>query len=361
MTTFLFAWELGGGLGHVLPFRPVAQALIAKGHRVVAALRKLTHVEGAFGDLPVETRAAPYKNWPSGDRGDPLLTFAHILHNTGWSRAVRGRGIRHCTFGTGFFCPPDQAPLPNLVPWLQADPDKLARDEAHVLNVANEVLSAHGQPPLARLSQLYADAGDRILTTFAELDHYGPRPNEQYVGWWPAGAGQRFEWPRGNGPKVYAYFKDFSAIAETAKYLQQEGWPTVIFAPGLLEKLRPFVSPSLVVTGTPLDLGQVAREADLILQNANHGTLTEFLLAGRPVVSVPITLEQAILARRVAEIGAGPSAANNRPDEIIGALQTLLRDGRSMQAAKRFAHKYAAFDSKQALATVVERLERLVK
>ncbi len=85
MATFLFTWELGGGLGHVMPFRPVAERLIAKGHRVVAALRELTHAERAFGDLSMEYLPAPFKSWRTADRMDPLLTFAHILHNTGWS------------------------------------------------------------------------------------------------------------------------------------------------------------------------------------------------------------------------------------------------------------------------------------
>ncbi len=39
MSTILFAWELGGGLGHLVQLRPPAEALAARGHRVLAAVR----------------------------------------------------------------------------------------------------------------------------------------------------------------------------------------------------------------------------------------------------------------------------------------------------------------------------------
>ena len=394
MATFFFAWELGGGLGHVLPFRPVAQALIAKGHRVVAALRDQTHAVRAFGDLPIRCLPAPHKSWRTDDRIEPLLTFAHILHNTGWSRvddlkkltaawrtvlddvrpdvvicdhsptmllALRGRGIKHATFGTGFFCPPDRTPLPNLSLFVNGNPIKLRRDESHVFQVANEVLCASGQPTLLHLTQLYAEADDRVLTTFAELDHYPERKPGRYSGWWPTGAGRPFDWPAGHGPKVYAYLKDFPALIDVVKFLREQAWPTVIFAPGLLDKLRPFASASLALTDVPLDLQQVASEADLAIQNANHGTLAELLLAGKPVLSIPITLEQAILARRVAELGAGMTAWGNYAADVVRTITVMLDSDRYEIAARRFAERYAGFDPKKALAGVVERIERLVR
>ena len=394
MATFLYAWELGGGLGHVLPFRPIAQALLAKGHRVVAALRDLVHVEQAFGGSGVDCLPAPHKNWRTDDRIEPLLSFAHILHNTGWSRAsdlriltgawgtildtvrpdtaicdhcpalllaLRGQGIKHATFGTGFCVPPDKSPWPAFGLGGNADPEKLLRDETHVRQVANGVLAEAGQPPLERLAQLYAEADDQILTTFAELDHYPQRPNARYSGWWPTGAGRPFNWPQGNGPKVYAYFKEFPALSATVRFLREQGWPTVIFAPGLLEKLRPLALPSLVVTDTPLDLQQVGREADLVIHNGTHGMLAELLLVGKPALSVPLTTEQAILAQRVAESGAGLSAANNNAAAIVRAMHLMLQDVRYADAARGFAQQYSGFNSVEALNDVVDRLEGLVK
>ena len=392
MATFLYAWELGGGLGHVLPFRPVARALLAKGHRVVAALREQKHAARGFGDLGIRCLQSPYKSWRTDDRIEPLLTFAHILHNTGWSRAsdihtlttawravlddvrpdvvicdhsptmllaLRGRGLKHCTFGTGFCAPPEETPLPNLGPWLQGDPSKLHRDEAHVLQVANEVLAAAGQPPLTRVTQLYGEADEQILTTFAELDHYPDRRNARYDGWWPVGAGEAFAWPPSTGPKIYAYFKEFPAIGEVVKFMHERAGPAVIFAPGLLDKLRPFASASLTVTETPLDLQQVAREADLVLHHGTHGTTAEMLLAGKACLSIPLTMEQAILARRVAHIGAGASAAGNNAAEIMRAIDAMLQTDRYADAARRFAKCNAWLDPIKALAEVVERLEKL--
>src|SRR5207247_8636282 len=48
MATVLFAWELGGGLGHMMQMAPLARALVRRGHRVYAALREVAGPEGGF-------------------------------------------------------------------------------------------------------------------------------------------------------------------------------------------------------------------------------------------------------------------------------------------------------------------------
>ena len=143
------------------------------------------------------------------------------------------------------------------------------------------------------------------------------------------------------------------------KFLKERAGPTVIFAPGLLDKLRPFASASLTVTDMPLALQQVAAEADLVIHNGTHGTTAEMLLAGKACLSIPLTMEQAILARRIAQIGAGTTAAGNNAAQIIRAIDAMLQTDQYAQAARRFAKRHAWFDPKKALADVVERLERL--
>ena len=39
VSTVLFAWELGGGMGHLLPHRALLAALLKKGHTVHVASR----------------------------------------------------------------------------------------------------------------------------------------------------------------------------------------------------------------------------------------------------------------------------------------------------------------------------------
>lgn len=42
MSTILFAWELGAGLGHLMQMRPLVHALLEQGHRVAAASKDLS-------------------------------------------------------------------------------------------------------------------------------------------------------------------------------------------------------------------------------------------------------------------------------------------------------------------------------
>ena len=42
MANILFAWELGGGAGHIHILAPLAEALASRGHRVFLAARELT-------------------------------------------------------------------------------------------------------------------------------------------------------------------------------------------------------------------------------------------------------------------------------------------------------------------------------
>src|SRR4051812_21416649 len=84
MATILFAWELGGGLGHLMQMRPLAEALAGRGHRVHVALRHLCRSAGqVFGRAGVRFHQAPFRS-----RGQLRFrrtpSFAHLLANVGF-------------------------------------------------------------------------------------------------------------------------------------------------------------------------------------------------------------------------------------------------------------------------------------
>ena len=51
MADIFLAWELGGGMGHVVPLSQLTQALVRHGHRVHLALRDLSGAPSALGAL----------------------------------------------------------------------------------------------------------------------------------------------------------------------------------------------------------------------------------------------------------------------------------------------------------------------
>src|ERR1043165_4605640 len=85
MGTILLAWELGAGLGHLVRLKPIAQGLLQKGHRVYAAIRDLASAQNVFPAGQVSVLQAPIQVRLSPNQIEKPFTFAHILHNFGFS------------------------------------------------------------------------------------------------------------------------------------------------------------------------------------------------------------------------------------------------------------------------------------
>ncbi len=80
MKTILIAWELGGGLGHLLQLAPVVKGLAQRGHRVVLALKDLSRARAVFPE-GVQLLQAPVKTRTEANAIQAPMTFA-----------IRGRG-----------------------------------------------------------------------------------------------------------------------------------------------------------------------------------------------------------------------------------------------------------------------------
>jgi hypothetical protein len=393
--TVLFAWELGGGLGHLMQMLPLARGLVRGGHRVAVALRHLSaSAAELFGRVGVTFLQAPFRS-----KG-PLVfprpeNFAHLLANVGFANgselfaltsawrnlfrmvkpdlvvfdhsptallASRGiPGMRRALIGSGFCCPPDECPFPAFRPEggaPQRTAQELAEDEERLLSHVNKILSKWGEAPLDRLGRLYSDVDENFLTTFPELDHYPRRGGARYSG--PVIPEPNLDangalavrcpprWPDGNGRRVFAYLKASRSLPRVLHDLQERGCPTLLYVEGVdPAKLRKrFGRPSLRFEDRPLDLGLVAPECDLAVLNGGHGVTAEMLLAGKPILEVPLVLEQTLTAEAVRRIGAGEAATikQGSPWEGDKLLEALLTEPRYGRAARSFAERHAAFD-----------------
>ncbi len=430
MSTILYAWELGGGLGHILRFHPLADRLIGRGHRVIAALRELRNAEAMVArrsatELPprtgvpseIEYLPAPHLAWKIPDPIDPAMTYADLLHNIGFSsvetlrtltrawRTIFGLarpdtvlcdhsptallaasldGIPTATIGTGFCCPPcDGESLPELRPWMKRqelapslvfDPEAQTRrategaqqngepilraSEQRLLATINANRAEAGKEPWEQLTQLYSSASETFLTTFEELDHFAPRRAAQYLGVWESDQGQRFAWPGGSGPRVFFYTHRFPAREWLLDELRRRELPTVAYTHDLpqaaAEKLA---GPTLFISPVPLDAAQGAAECDIAILNSGHNSCAQFLLAGKPLLLLPIALEQGLLMRRLTSQGLAVSAPPDRPAAIAAALDELLANPRYGESARTFAAKYASYDPQAAQDEIIRRIE----
>jgi hypothetical protein len=392
MATFLLAWELGRGSGHLVRLLPIAEGLTRRGHQVFAAVKDLPRAQAILPTSLLTLIAAPL----SSDRVseiEPALTFAHVLHNVGFGDldrlrqlttrwrtvfeetrpdliafdhsptallAARGLPTRRVLLGSGFFCPPDRSPLPNLRPWIKANASQLIDQERLVLDQMNTILRELGQSPLDRITQLYSDVDENFLTTLKELDHYRDRPQSQYWGAWTKTRGEIPIWPNCPGKRIYGYLKPFDGLTHLLTLLRALNHPTLIHCDGVdISIQREFGRGNLRFAKDRLDLETVGRECDLGILNGNHGTTIALLLAGKPTFQVPITLEQAMLADAVRRMGAGLAASSSRRTEVTDRLKRMLLTDTYSRAAKGFKARYADFDALRQQENMLNRIEWL--
>lgn len=400
MATVLFTWELGGGLGHMFQLLPLAEGLVGRGHRVFVALRNLADAATVFGRSGVSFLPAPHK---SGGHvySHRTLNYAHVLANIGWGsygelfglgsawrnilEFVRPdliifdhsptallasryfRDVRRVVIGSGFLCPPDARPFPPFRPPEQIDMARLMADEDHLVCHANRLLQHWGQPPLDRLAQVYSEVDETFLVTFPELDHYGERHGVRYWGPINGPGGANPAWPQAPGhdasKRVYAYLKKSPALPALLETLAQRGYSAIIFTDGIDgDTRRQFTSGTMRFCDGRLDLAQVGRKCDVAVHNANHGTLSELLLAGCPMLQLPITVEQQILARRVCQLGAAEAIPLNITSaaEIGSKLDAVLGNAAYRAQARQFAERHRDFDRARQQQDLLERVEMIL-
>ena len=111
----------------------------------------------------------------------------------------------------------------------------------------------------------------------------------------------------------------------------------------------------------PVDIRAAARECDLAVLNAGHGATAAMLLAGKPVLLVPIHLEQGLLARAaLGNTGAGLEASHKDGEDVRAKLAEMLASDRYGAAAGAFAAKHADFDPKRQREAMLDRAEELL-
>jgi UDP:flavonoid glycosyltransferase YjiC (YdhE family) len=395
MANILLAWELGAGLGHLTQHVPILQRLKQGGHRLFAAVKDLSRVQATFAGLDLTCFQAPVKVAKSADQIEPPRSHAHILHNNGFSRpdelaamaaawrnlyhlvrpdlivfdhaptallAARGLDVRRAAIGTGFCCPPPVAPFPDFRPWL-LDPElALGRDEEPLLANANRVLDAWPAEPLGRLADLYRDVDDTFLTTFPELDHYPARGDAAYYGAWVTAGGLPPDWPAAPGKRIFAYLKPFDTLPDLLAALRDLRLPTLVFLDGASPSLRDhYESPALRFAPGRLDLQAVGATCDLAVLNGGHNATAVLLLAGRPVLTVPLNLEQAYNGSAVARLEAGLGALPDRPQDYRPVLRELLGNDRYRGGAQRFAARHEHYDAAEQVRRISDRLACLAE
>ena len=272
-------------------------------------------------------------------------------HSPGALTAGRILGLPQAQLGHGFEIPPRLSPLPSIRPWENVPPERLKRAEERLVTAVNGTLRSFRGRELERLADLF-DTEARVLATFPDLDPFGPRPGEQYVGpIYDASSGDSAVWPGAGGPRIYAYLRpNVDGVGDLLRGLKETRGATLCFCPGLgPASIKDLASDRLRITTRPLRLDSVLPEADLAVLYGGHGVLSAALAMGVPVLASPQNVEQYLHAKRAESLGAcalvskDPSAAT-----VASQLTQAVASDALRSAAKAFAARHDGFDPARA-------------
>jgi len=376
MASMLFCWELGAGFGHLTPHREVLAALRNRGHAVHIAVRDLTRAAKAFDGLPFHYWQAPTPQSRPEAIFKTTSNFAQILHNTGlgdptglaarisaWRNifavtrpqvalvdycptallALRGLGIPTIVTGTGFFIPPNVSPFPAF-PMISPQPstEQLLQEEQQLLLGINAAIARHRIAPLNSLSQIFHDVAGKIFRAMPEFDHYPNRGPAEFLGLPPDPPRTAIAWPPGQGPKVFAYLKPFPALEALLALLQKHQGPTIVACDGIPKPIRhKYSTQSLRFVPPTIDIAQMGRESAFAITNANLTTSVRLLLQGCPLISIPLQLEQMLVAHNFRQRGIGVVARPDSAEDMATLLLEIQRNPSYRAAAQALAARHA--------------------
>lgn len=377
--TALFAWELGGGWGHLGRMAPLGDRLATRGLRIVYALQRLDRAPQAVGEAPL-FQAPLLREAPAPAL--PMYSTADILHNAGaaepegvtailraWRSllelvqprvligdyapfalaASRGMPMRRVVISNGFDSPPPSSPLTPFRNVPEGVQRSVTEREGRVLESFNAAIHANGGPPLVRLADLFHDVDRLALATLPELDAY-PREGGEYWGTWGRlkRAAEPPRWPKGKGPRLFAYLKSFAGLEALLDKLDHAACTTVVYASADAADIHGTRRRRVRLVRSPVDLDRAAAAADAVVCHAGVGTLTRFLFAGKPAICIPLQMEQTLLARRAVALGAAVGGDAEDPGQLSAAVDRFLGGFDELEkAASSFADRYAGFDAEQ--------------
>ena len=391
MARILIAWEFGRNLGHIARDLPLARACRDAGHEVIWAvpdLRAAARELDGEGFLLLQTplvRAAPSPSPPISfadmllregyDDQAGLLGSLHgwislirlaapaaIVHDYAPTAllAARVTGVPALVLGSGFMVPPPVTPSPSFFP--SGVPPQATREaEARFVERVNSALAACEAVGIASLADVYGH-DVQVLTTFEELDPFGPRVGVRYVGPMFALRQQaRVDWATTGKRRIFAYLRPEVPGCEALLDALQSGDAEVMCAMPGLPPAWPARFDRIRFHPGAVDMDHLLPTADLAITNGS-GTIPTCLLAGVPVLVLPHVVEQYLAGARLQAMGAGLVVQG--PQSTMGfaaQLGRLLGEPGFRAAAQAFARRHAGHDREATGRQVFEVLQTMMR
>ena len=332
----LLCCEAGGGRGHETTLATVARALSPETPRQ-AILPRLTHA-GILEPLCDRVDRGPHLSRLAQPPRVSGLSWANWLLMRGFAdpetlkmrfnwwceslraikpglvvadfaptalMAARALGVPTIETGAAFGLPPSSLPhFPDLLTPEQATAhgtklkDAPRPDEAEICDVINQTLGPFGLPQLEALPQIYAAdlALPRGIDLWDPYAQWRARPLLMPIESLPP-------LKHGEGTEIFVYLQpDALAAPDICEALRRLPFAARLVTSGPSEDSLQIIAtnPSLVIEPAPLSYDQIVARSRLILCAGQAGTLGLAVLAGIPVLALPIEHEQMSNAVRAA-------------------------------------------------------------
>jgi hypothetical protein len=236
----------------------------------------------------------------------------------------------------------------------------LQADDALLLALINTALARMGVPQLPSLARIYAQADQRFLMTLPQLDHFGERSGQHYLGVGPTSAQPAPSWPPGTGPKVYGYLQHIPSLEKLLQDLLAAGVCALLVVRNVPPELkRAYTSDQMHFSDTLVDLNQVAKDADWVINHANINTATVFVKAGIPQLLIPRHQEQLFVALRMVDHGSAVLAYQDQPG-FAKEIDALLTQARYRECAVQLQGQCAAAHLNDAAGFIRQSLNELL-
>lgn len=366
--TILCTWEIGGELGHISRHSKIVNALESQGYHVVVALKDLSRAYPFFCDTNATLLQAPV--WlpkitlqrPIACLADTMLLLGYLetdpLHALviAWQNlvdlvkpdlvifdysptamlALLHQPLPKILTGTGFADPVPGNPIADWRPQFFND-DLIDRQEKRVLQQINTVLSRQERPALACLADLFVT--DRVvISTFPEFDPYNSvRKNADYcVGVSTQPAKPAVQFANSKKPRILVYLKTgYPQFEQLVVALSRCDAAVFIACPqGKPEQFRAYLSDTFQVSFELVNLQDAMANVDLFVGHGNGASVQESLIAGTPLLILPIQLEQLLVGKKIQECGVGVLVDQIQSvDEMVARLNAMLKNKEHYRSA----------------------------
>ncbi|HKQ30138.1 MAG TPA: glycosyltransferase, partial [Burkholderiales bacterium] len=370
MSRITFCWEMGGGLGHLVPLSLLAAEMLAHGHDVSFISVDPTHAPRYLAPHGITCLQAPKLVSPImpttlNNHADMLRTSGYDspenLHSLlgAWrttlellrpdrlicefaptaTLAARTLDIPRVCIDNGFSMPPVSDPMPPLHEESLVSVDVLRESEARTLGVINNVMKRFGTAELPRFSSLYED--EVWYRNWPEFNHFGPHSPERHLGQiFGDTGGTEPVWPTGSGPKMFVYLKgDHPLGPSMLRAAIQYGFRVLAYLPGFMpDTVRELTATGrAVVSDTPVRLSALDDDIEIGVWQSPTGGVGHSLEKGMRMLFLPSQLEQRRTCRAVERSGVAAYVIAEQEDfkavfDKLLAMPRMVLGGRWMPA-----------------------------